>query len=127
MSEKKCLYCDKLCDGSDEHILQQGFGSTLSSEEVLCSACNGLFSKTLDELCVEKHSVLHNQLGISGKSEKGRKPGSGKTIITEKLDTLSEKVSFDNFYFKGIKKSLLNFVCYTGSGFRSHMQNNVPV
>ncbi len=185
MSEKKCLYCDKLCDGSDEHILQQGFGSTLSSKEVLCSTCNGLFSKTLDELCVEKYNVLYNQLGISGKSKKGRKSGSGKTIklknskdedvvvygdqrlgakekpdvdvhrdkegniisyditgtnysaikkliksieknlapgkklqkdtpfiTTEEPGTLSDKVSFDDFYFKGIKKSLLNFVCY---------------
>lgn len=186
MTEKKCLYCDKPCDGSDEHILQQGFGSTLSSKEILCSKCNGLFSETLDELCVEKYNIFYNQLGISGKPKRGRKSDSGKTIkvknnkgeeviiyddqrlgVKEKPDVnvqrdkdgniigynilgtnysaikklvknigkklppgkqliqkdtphiisedpgiLSDNISFDTFYFKGIKKSLLNFVCY---------------
>ncbi len=182
----KCIYCDEPLNDSDEHILQQGFGSTLSSKDIICKTCNDLFSNTLDSYCVAKYDLLYNQLGISGKPKKGSKDHPGKPvilntidgskividknqriaaqdspsvkqifdedgilsgyeingtdhnaiqsviksikkgqkqgttveqplppkIISEKIGTLNSNVSFDERYFKGIKKSLLNFIAY---------------
>jgi len=184
--EMKCIYCDAPLDNSDEHILQQGFGSTLSSREIICSGCNALFSNALDSHCVSKFDLICNQLGISGKPKKGGKSNPGKAvklkteagvtividrdqriasqdkpivnqltdesgnltgfeisgtdfdaiksvmksiskgqpktetltqstknkIISEKVGALVSSVTFDNLYFKGIKKSLINFIAY---------------
>lgn len=181
-----CIYCGEALDGSDEHILQQGFGSTLSSTTIICSACNILFSNTLDSHCVSRFELIYNQLGISGKSKKRRDSAAGRSasletlagrkvvidkdqriavqdkplvskqydeqgnivgfelsgtdwsalnavtksikkglkegqslglaskpkVFTERSPQLVSKKSFDNLYFKGIKKSILNFIAY---------------
>ncbi len=181
-----CIYCGQALDGSDEHILQQGFGSTLSSTTIICSTCNALFSNTLDSHCVSRFDLIYNQMGISGKSKKGKDSVSGRSVTLETPDgrkvlidndqriatqdkplvkkryneqgnivgfelsgtdwsalnavmksikkglkegqqlslaskprvtgerppQLVSKKSFDNLYFKGIKKSILNFIAY---------------
>lgn len=181
-----CIYCGLALDNSDEHILQQGFGSTLSATTIICSACNALFSNTLDSHCVSRFDLIYNQLGVSGKSKKGKDSVGARSVILEKPDgrkvlidkdqrvatqdkplvtkrydeqgnimgfelsgtdwsalsavvksikkglkkgqslslvskprvtrertpQLVSKTSFDNLYFKGIKKSILNFIAY---------------
>lgn len=87
---EKCIYCDQTLDENDEHILQEGFGSTLSSTEIACSVCNKLFSNTIDNLCVDQYALICNQLGISGKRKKGRNKEIGKNV--EVLDSEDKKV-----------------------------------
>jgi len=87
---EKCIYCEKSIDNSDEHILQEGFGSTLSSRKIACSTCNDLFSKTIDIICVNQYSLICNQCGISGKKKKGRSKGIGKNV--EIFDSEDKKI-----------------------------------
>jgi hypothetical protein len=98
---EKCIYCDESLNESDEHILQEGFGSTLSSTTIVCSTCNCLFSKTIDIICLKQYALICNQFGISGKRKKGRSKGIGKNV--EVFDSKDKKVILHGNQKIGVK------------------------
>ena len=106
-TDKCCLYCNEPLNMSNEHILQEGFGATLSSTEILCRNCNDLFSSTIDIICVEQNALLCNQAGISGKLKKRRKKEGGKKVIV--YNCTNRKFEIDGKQkIKELKKAQVN-------------------
>lgn len=64
-----------------EHIIQEGLGGSLKSADIVCSRCNGVFSRELDQEIVDFFLLIRDVLSPL-------LPGSLKNlIIREKVTT----------------------------------------
>ncbi len=53
-----CLFCPRLLDGSDEHVILNAIGGILSSKSLICSSCNGVLGSGVDAEFLEALEVV---------------------------------------------------------------------
>lgn len=63
----QCMYSGLPLDESDEHVLIDSLGSSLSSESMICSRFNHLSASKLDSALFAPYRLVTHQLGVKGK------------------------------------------------------------
>lgn len=59
----RCIYCKELRHASKEHVLQASLGGNLTIQ-LVCTACNGAFSK-IDQSLAENSFVALSRIGVT--------------------------------------------------------------
>jgi len=82
VGDLKCMYTGQPLDRSEEHVLAESLGGTLTSENLVCSRFNNQ-SSAMDKILFEPFEIITHALGIQGKKGGRRlrlKDAAGKTI-----------------------------------------------
>lgn len=130
-----CIFCDRLLDGSDEHIIPQSLNGTLHSRNIICGVCNSkTFGQTIDVALANLFKPLvhilnlKNARAIVAEDPNGRKylkkPNKGGLAPIAPEETIIKHKGVTHVNLSGDPKTVANMFRKRA---KKYLQHGVPV